>query len=468
MKRKSYSRSARLLNRWHCRIWFLAVLCTPLLSQSQDQAIIGGGILKYGGAPIDLTGIHLAEASADLRIHSVSPSGSLVVSGTFTNGVCTVLTGDEVTGPWRPAKNTFTTNIETSLHITPGPSNSFHQALAWDLSDGRVGFTNLTRVYGLLTTIAGAGGPQEVNNWRPEYEGAKATEVVLSGPHMTMADRAGGLYIADKDAHGIRKIRLDGTLVTVAGTSERGDGLDEATSGTEVALNDPNGLWVRGDGTLFILDTGNGKVRRLGTNGIMQTLFTVPGGISVGRGLWVSDDETEAYLCSLTVVKRWTATGGVTDFATDFSQLGNLVVDPSGQVVVTDRGTHRVYRLDSQGNRTVIAGNGLTSGGGDGQLAIDTALNEVRAVWLLPSGAFFVATHRGSQVWYVDTAGYIHLFLNGNRNGAHAGDGTWFYNLTEARVSECRAITMDYDGNLLITENDVGYVRKVEFLPFQP
>jgi hypothetical protein len=135
--------------------------------------------------------------------------------------------------------------------------------------------------------------------------------------------------------------------------------------------------------------------------------------------------------------------------------------------VVTDRGAHRVYRLDSQGNRTVIAGNGSTVGGGDGQAATNTALNEVRGVWFLPSGAFLVATHRGSQVWYVDTDGHIHLFLNGDRNGAHAGDGTWFYNPAEPRVSECRAITMDFAGNLLITENDVGYIRKIEFLPCQ-
>lgn len=168
------------------------------------------------------------------------------------------------------------------------------------------------------------------------------------------------------------------------------------------------------------------------------------------------------------VVKKWTAEQGVTDFATGFTQLGNLTMDPWGNLVVADRGGHRVYRLESRGNPTVIAGNGATSGGGDGQLALATGLEEVRGVWFLPTGAYFLATHRGSQVWYVDTAGYIHLFLNGWRNETHAGDGTWFYNPAEFRVSECRAVTVDYDGNVLITENDMGYVRKVQFLPWAP
>jgi sugar lactone lactonase YvrE len=402
----------------------------------------------------------------ELHLRPVPPE--LGVTGTFANGVCTLLAASEITGPWSAAKSVFTTNEEAVFTVLPGNSNSFYRASARDLSGGRVGFTNLTLSYGVLSTIAGAGGIQDINNWRPEFEGAPATNALLSGPHIAVADRAGYIYIADKDAHGVRKIRRDGTIITVAGTSLPGNGPDIPTPGTQVALTEPNGLWVHGDGTLFILDLGNGKVRRLDTNGILRTLFTVPGGILIGRGLWVSDDETLAYFCSSSVVKKWTTSGGVTDFVTGFISLGNLAVDPGGNVLVTDRSGHRVYRLSPAGDRTVIAGNGLTLGGGDGQLAIDTALEEVRGVWCMPNGALLVATHRSSRVWYIDTGGYIHLMLHGNRNGAHAGDGTWFYNPLEARVSECRAVTMDYDGNILITENDVGFIRRVQFLPFQP
>lgn len=407
--------------------------------------------------------------AAQLGISSFSRSGALGMSNTFPNGVCTLEHAPDASGPWFPVKNLFTTSAVSQTSL--GAPGGFYRALARDLSSGRPGFTNLTLAYGVLTTIAGAGGLQDFNNWRPEFEGAPATQVLLSGPHIAQADRAGFIYIADKDANGIRKIRHDGTIITVAGiagTGAPGNGPDERTAGTEVALNGPNGLWVRGDGTLFIMDTGNNKIRRLDTNGVMETLFNVSSGLGAGRGLWVSDDETRAYVCATTVVKKWTRDGGVVDLSNGYTQLGNLALDLAGNVVVTDRGTYYVYRLDEQGNRTIIAGTGFTPGGGDGELATSTFLEEVRGVWFLPTGAYFVGTHRGSQVWYVDTAGYIHLFLHGNRNGAHAGDGTWFYNPLERRVSEIRAVTVDYDGNLLITENDVGYIRKVQWLPFAP
>ncbi len=408
----------------------------------------------------------LPAAAAEPHISSFQRTGYLTITNVFASGACTIEHAVTLSSPWLPAKNVFTTSSVAQVAMVLDGDSGFYRAAAREFSPDRTGFTNLIQAYGKLTTIAGAGGIQDFNNWRPEFEGAPATNVLLSGPHITVANPAGEMFIADKDAHGIRKIRLDGTIVTVAGINQAGNGPDVETPATEVALNGPNGLWIHENGTLFILDTSNEKVRRLDTNGSLQTLFTVPEGISAGRGLWVSDDENLAFVSSLVTVKRWKRGEGVTDFSIGYLELGNLVMDPHGNLVVTDRGAHRVYRLDAVGNRTVIAGNGSIIGGGDGELALNTALQEVRAVWFLPTGGFFVATHRGSQVWYVDTAGYIHLLLNGARNIFPAGDGTWFYNTSQARVSEVRAVTLDHQGNLLITENDIGFVRKVEFLPF--
>ncbi len=406
---------------------------------------------------------------AQVEITSFTDAGHLAITGAYSNGVITVERAVEVTGPWLPARNFFSIGAPVQMTLSTTGKAGFIRALAVDLSNGREGFTNLVQSYSLLTTIAGAGGsPLAVNKWVPQFEGGPATNALLSRPHIAMADAAGNVFIADKEAHAVRQVTPDGLIHTVAGINSPGDGPDEPTTAREAALNGPNGLWVKADGTVYILDQFNGKVRRLDTNGLLSTLFSVPGGVGEGRGLWVSDDESSAFVAVTTVVKKWTADAGVSDYATGFVELGNLVVDPSGYLVVTDRRGHRVWRCFDDGSKTNIAGNGSTFGGGDGQLATETGLNEVRGIWFLPTGAYFLCTHRGSQLWYVDVDGYIHLFLNGSTSDTHSGDGEWFWNPAELRISECRAVTMDFAGNLLLCEHDSGYIRKVQFLRHGP
>jgi hypothetical protein len=316
--------------------------------------------------------------------------------------------------------------------------------------------------YGVLRTIAGKGEIDQDgrSDWQDSFEGGPAVEAELSRPHMAMADDQGNIFIADKDAHAIRKVTLDGNIVTVAGTNEAGDGADSG-EGTELQLSAPNGLWVFGNGTVFILDLRNKKIRRLDPSGEMRTLFSVDDGFGLGRGLWVSDDETLVYVACGDHVKKWTPSNGIEVYADGFRGLGNLVVDPDGQLVVTDRGDHRVFRIDNEGNKTVIAGDGSTSGGGSGSPVLETGLDEVRGVWFLEDGSYFLATHHGSQVWYVDTDGIINLFVDGSPDASHVGDGEPF-NTPGLKISEPRAVTMDREGDVIITEHDNGYIRMVE------
>jgi serine/threonine-protein kinase len=316
--------------------------------------------------------------------------------------------------------------------------------------------------YGVLKTIAGTCGigDKGENGWQPQFEGGPAVQAELSRPHFAMADEAGNIFIADKDAHAVRKIDPEGNIHTVAGTGEAGDDGDEPGPGNERRLYSPNGIWVFPDSTVFILDLENHKVRRLDPSGEMTTLFTSEAGISIGRGLWVQEDEQLVYYASNSKVVKWTPANGEETFMDGFISLGNLVVDPSGALVVTDRSGNRVYRIDEAGGRTAIAGTGETTGGGSGMPALQTALHGVRGVWFLDDGGYFLATHEGNQVWFVDTSGIIHLFLDG-AGDAHAGDGGP-YDTPGQKVSEVRGISVSPVGDLIITEHDCGYIRVVE------
>jgi len=315
--------------------------------------------------------------------------------------------------------------------------------------------------YDTLSTIAGKGDIPDkvVNGWIADYEGGSALDAELSRPHFAMADKAGNIFIADKDAHAIRKVTPDGIITTVAGTGIAGDNGDGLA--TECQLSSPNGIWVMENGTFYILDLGNNYIRKVDNDGNLITIFKDSGNISIGRGLWVSQSEDLIFYTSNTKVKKWTPAGGLVEYSTGYSSLGAIVVDPSGYLVVTDRVGNRVYRVSENGSKKIIAGNGLSSGGGDGFNATETGIHGVRGIWFLEDQSYLLATHEGSQIWYVDTLGIIHLFLNGKEGDEyHTGDGEHFQT-PGYKISEARGISVDYNGNIIITENDAGYIRKI-------
>jgi hypothetical protein len=317
--------------------------------------------------------------------------------------------------------------------------------------------------YGLLSTVAGKG---EIDNgsigWLPAYENGNAIDAELTRPHFAMADAEGNIYIADKDAHGIRKVTTDGKIHTIAGTNVAGDNGDGL--GHECQLNSPNGLWVKENGTVYILDLGNDKVRRLNTDSSLVTVFEDPDGISLGRGIWVTSSEDSIFYACGSKVRLWTEEDGARTYASGFSGLGNITMDKNGFLVVTDRSQNLVYRISKDGlSNTIIAGDGSRlSKGNEGYQATDNALFGVRGVWFLDDNSYFVATHEGSQIWYIDTAGWMHLFLNGaDGDEFHSGDGE-DYRTPGYKISEPRSVSVDFDGNVIITENDNGFIRKIE------
>ncbi|HUC84662.1 MAG TPA: hypothetical protein VL970_05665, partial [Candidatus Acidoferrales bacterium] len=382
-------------------------------------------------------------AGTNFQITTFSSASQISWTNAFTIGVCTVesisqLSETNTSAPWAPQQNYFTTNSAGQGVVTPSNGSRFFRLLAVNVSGNTPpGFSNLTRSYGLLHTIAGNGdagyanpGEDGTNYWQPAFEGGFATNAALSRPHFAMADAAGNVFIVDKNNDSVLKVTPDGRIHTVAGTHALGNGPDGATIATNVAMSTPNGLWVRGDSTLYVLDAGNSKVRRLDTNGMMTTLFTDASGINGGRGLWVKSDESLVYYASGTKLKQWTPAGGTSTLNKQFNDLGNLIVSGTN-IVATDRGDDTVWLVATNGGiRTLLFG---ASGGMDpvvdGTPAQTNDYYGVRAIWQPPIGGYFLGTDYGAQFLYVDTASIVHLMVNG-QNDDHAGDGHWFYSPT--------------------------------------
>jgi hypothetical protein len=419
----------------------------------------------------------LTAFAGDFGIAAFDSTGRIAWTNACVSGVCTVeiapLPGGKAAPSWQAESNYFTTSATGQAQVPVGASNVLVRLLAVDVSAGTAqGYTNLLQSYGTLTTIAGSGfgALDNVNYWDPGYEGGYATSAALSRPHFAMADAAGNVFIVDKCSDSVLKVTPDGRIHTVAGTHADGFNGDGPAAATSLALSQPNGLYVQADGTFYVLDTGNGRVRRVDTNGVMSTLFAVPGGTSVGRGLWVDATESRVLFCDGTQFEEWTPASGVSVLNSKFNDLGNLIVNTAGDAIVTDRGAGKVYRVDirgkNQGDRTLLYGDGKNNPVVDGTSAATGSLNGVRGVWELPTGGYLLALHEGSQLLYVDPANVVHVFVDGQA-GVHAGDGLWFHS-PGPKLSELRSVSMDNHGNILIVESDAGLVRRIQFQRLNP
>lgn len=330
--------------------------------------------------------------------------------------------------------------------------------------------------YGNINTVAGSGFSDNCNDWNAIYEGGDAVAAELSVPHMAVADAAGRIYIADKESFAVRMVDVDGKIHRVAGSGVRGvsSGAGVATS---MALREPNGVYLLPNGTFYLIEVDDncqgspipgGTIRKVTPDGMMETVVSDPT-LLAGRALWVSPDESEIVYASGTTMRKWTASGGIETFSSGYTELGNIDRAPDGNFIITDRKANRVWRVQADGTgKTAIAGNGAETGGGSGQLATGVALFEVRGVAILENGGYFVCTHKGGQVWYVDSSGYIWLFIHGdNSKSTHSGDGLP-PSATLKSISEPRAITLAPNGDLLITENDKGFIRRITNIAVKP
>jgi glucose/arabinose dehydrogenase len=130
---------------------------------------------------------------------------------------------------------------------------------------------------------------------------------------------------------------------------------------------------------------------------------------------------------------------------------------------VTEQGRHLVHRISPDGKKKeTIAGNGTTSEPINGRPATEIGLHEVRGVALRPDGSYFLCTHKGGDVIFVDSHGIANKLIDGEgRGNVHAGEGE-AVSTPGDKISEPRAVTLAPNGDLIVTSGDYGFVRVVK------
>ncbi len=245
---------------------------------------------------------------------------------------------------------------------------------------------------GTMSTAVGTGAAAFGGDKGP------ATGAQISFPYDVAFNPSDGSYlIADEDNNRIRRVAMDGTITTVAGTG----GFDASGDGgiaTRAGLADPSGVAFTGDGGYLIADSSNNRIRKVDAAGIISTVAGTGAAGSAGDG----GPATSAQLNGPT----------------------RVAVEQGGGFVIADRLNNRVRRVAPDGTISTVAGTGTAGSGGDGGPATAAQLNNVLGVGVTAEGDYLVADTSNHRVRFVDAASSTPPVLTGSSPASPANENT--------------------------------------------
>jgi hypothetical protein len=283
---------------------------------------------------------------------------------------------------------------------------------------------------GIITTVAGIGFSGISG------DGGSATSAKLDNPSAVAIDKFGNIFINDVNNFKIRKIDVTtGLISTIAGTGTSGYNGDNIPA-SNAKLGGVQDICIDNSGNLYIADQVNFRVRKISTSGIITTVagngsFSSTGPISSGPATTAS-----------------------------FNFLSSLAIDKAGSIYIGDRNANRVWRVNSSGNISIVAGNGNYMYIGDNIPATNAQLNPVRLTFSR-GNELVIADKSNLRVLKVDDLGIIHN-IAGNGMSGYSGDGV---SATASSLDFPAGVIYDTCGNLYIAESTNRRVRKVSFNP---
>jgi DNA-binding beta-propeller fold protein YncE len=272
----------------------------------------------------------------------------------------------------------------------------------------------------------GSGGPATLASL-----GFATTLGTTASPRVGV-DPAGNVYVVEASTNKIRKVTPDGIINEWAGTGVAnfsGDG----SAATAARLSAPQSIAFDSAGNAYIADTGNNRIRKVDTNGIITTV--------VGRGSQVTSCSAAASAAGTCVVDKSNYVGdGGTPANALLSAPQGVAVDSLGNLVIADSGHNAIRYADLTNNVIKTIGGGVPAGipdgptdgrsglGSSGQMdGLDARyglLNNPRGVAVDANGNIYVADYANSHVSELvptNLGGYAYSMFTFYGSGSSSG-----------------------------------------------
>ncbi len=265
-------------------------------------------------------------------------------------------------------------------------------------------------------------------------DGGPAAKAQLANPFAVARGPDGTIYVCDVDNHRIRRIDQSGIITTFAGSGKKGfDG--DGGPATEASLNEPYEMAWDSEGNLYFVERMNHTVRRVSAKD--RTISTVAGTGTAG----FSGDGGPAVKAQM-------------------SQPHSLAFNAKGELLVCDIANHRIRAIDLKtGVITTWSGTGEKKTSPDGSDIQGAALNGPRAMAPAPGGIIWLALREGNAVLKLDTnTGKLFRVAGTGKSGFTGNGGP----AKEATLSGPKCVALDKRGNVYLADTESHSIRMID------
>jgi RHS repeat-associated protein len=234
-------------------------------------------------------------------------------------------------------------------------------------------------------------------------DGGRAENAKLFEPSDVAFAPDGSYYIADRLNNRVRRVTRDGIISTFAGdgTESCDPALPCGDGGPAVnaTLSNPVSVAVAPDGSVFVTDTNRNRIRKIDTGGIITTV--------------AGDGNT----CDPTLP----CGDGGSAASASLNQPKYIHLAQDGSMFIGDSGSHRVRKIGTNGNITTVAGSGAVNCASDNVPARMACIESPTGVALDANGSLYITGNglNNARLFRLDADGLVHVLVTGDPcNGA--------------------------------------------------
>jgi sugar lactone lactonase YvrE len=323
---------------------------------------------------------------------------------------------------------------------------------------------------GVVTTLTGIWMLSGSNN------GVLAL-ATFNRPFGIAIDTSGHFFVADTYNNLIRKIATTGTVTTLAGSLQSGDG-----TGAEASFFYPAGIAIDNSDNIYLADKYNHTIRKITPAAVVSTLAGNPQLYGTTNGTGVSarfnspsgiaiDSNGDLFVAEFinNDIRKITAGSIVTTFAganstgtldgigtsARFSAPSDITIDSLGNFFVADSNNHTIRKITSAGAVSTFAGLAGSKGSGDGLTTV-AQFNNPSSIFASNAGNLYITDSNNNTLRRINAAGDVET-IGGAAGLYGATDGTG----SSVRFYNPKSIAADNFGNIYIADTENSTIRKV-------